>query len=195
MANFTIQKARISFANLLEPNPDQELGGKYDAVLLIPKSDEKGIKALKGAINSALKEAVAEGKIKAEDVKNPSFKMPLRDGDEKEGESFKGNMFLSVKSGYKPLIIDKKRNKLTTDEEVYSGMYAAVAINFYTYSVKGNTGIAAGLQAVCKLDDGPRLSSGSDDVEESFGAFLEEDDFAGIGEDNSSTEDDSDDFI
>lgn len=195
MANFTIQKARISFANLLEPNPDQEMGGKYDAVLLVPKSDEKGIKALKSAINTALKEAVAEGKIKAEDVKKSNFKMPLRDGDEKEGESFKRNMFLSVKSGYKPLIIDKKRNKLTTDEEVYSGMFAAVAINFYTYSNKGNMGIAAGLQAVCKLEDGPRLSGGSVDVEESFGAFLEEDDFSGIGVDDNSTDDESDDFI
>lgn len=194
MANFTIKKARISFANLLEPNPDQEMGGKYDAVLLIPKSDEAGLKALKGAINSALKEAVAEGRIKAEDVKKANFKMPLRDGDEKEGESFKGNMFLSVKSGFKPLIIDKKRNKLTTDEEVYSGMYAAVAINFYTYSNKGNMGIAAGLQAVCKLEDGPRLSGGSVDVEESFGAFLEEDDFSGIGKENGADED-NDDFI
>ena len=56
-------------------------------------------------------------------------------------------------------------------------------------------GIAAGLQAVCKLEDGPRLSGGSVDVEESFGAFLEEDDFSGIGEGDNSTEDDNDDFI
>jgi hypothetical protein len=65
-------------------------------------------------------------------------------------------------------------------EDVYSGCYARVSINFYGFNVSGNKGIACGLGNVQKVDDGERLD-GCSTAEEDFDyeEVDTEDDFLG----------------
>ncbi len=53
------------------------------------------------------------------------------------------------------------------EDEVYSGCYARVSVNFYGYNAAGNKGIACGLGNVQKVEDGERLGGGSS-AEEDF---------------------------
>ena len=53
------------------------------------------------------------------------------------------------------------------EDEVYSGCYARVSINFYGFNAAGNRGIACGLGNIQKIADGERLGGGST-AEEDF---------------------------
>ena len=52
--------------------------------------------------------------------------------------------------------------KILNREEVYSGCYARVSINFYAFNSNGNRGIACGLGNIQKVRDGERLSGRTD---------------------------------
>jgi hypothetical protein len=110
--------------------------------------------------------------------------MPLRDGDEEradEAPEYKGMYFFNCKSDRKPGIVDKDCNEILDPDEVYSGCWGRVSVNFYPYSVNGNKGVAVGLNNVQKLKDDQRLggaaASAEDDFNDDF-EFSEDDDFS-----------------
>jgi hypothetical protein len=157
---------RLSYAHLHEPHAIEGNDPKYSVSLIIPKSDKSTLKAIQEAINEA-KEAGKHlwgGKIPA------NLKMPLRDGDEErpDDEAYADSYFVNANSKRKPEIVDLKGNKDLGPDEVYSGCYARVSVNFYGYNAAGNRGIACGLGNVQKLDDGDPLggfSRAEDDFE------------------------------
>ena len=60
---------------------------------------------------------------------------------------------------------------------MYSGCYANVSVDFYAFSVNGNSGIACGLGNIQKVRDGERLT-GERSAEDDFEALDDdEDDF------------------
>ena len=62
---------------------------------------------------------------------------------------------------------------------MYSGCYCRFSLNFYPFSVRGNKGVAAGLNNVQKVCDGERLGGGiraEDDFDDDFIDELLEDD-------------------
>ena len=71
-----------------------------------------------------------------------------------------------------PQIVDKNVQPIANHDEVYSGCYGKISINFYGYSKDGNKGIGAGLCNIQKLKDGQALSSRST-AEEDFEAVEE----------------------
>lgn len=175
---------RLSYANLLDPRAIAEgQDEKYSVSLIIPKEDKDTLKAIKEAIDEAKEQGKAKfgGKIPA------GLKTPVRDGDEErpDDEAYAGSYFINANSKQKPKILEFV--KFTTDgkikaepidspEDVYSGMYACVSINFYAYNQAGNKGIAAGLGNVLKVDDGERLGGGSS-VEEDFDLAADDEEF------------------
>jgi len=166
-------KVRLSYAHLHEPHAIEGNEPKYSVSLIIPKEDKQTLKLIKEAIEEAKENAKAlwGGKIPA------NLKTPLRDGDEDrpEDEAYANSYFINANSKRKPEIVDLKGNKGLGPEEVYSGCYARVSINFYGYNAAGNRGIACGLGNVQKLEDGERLGGGSS-AEEDFD-FEDEEDF------------------
>lgn len=173
---------RLSYAHIWKPSTNEDgTPGKYSTTILIPKDDEKSIEKIKGAI----KAAVAEGKSKLANKQGKvpaNLKLPLRDADEEEidDEAYKGHYFLNASSRTKPGIVGRRKNEngrfepITDENEVYSGCYCNVSINFYAFAVEGNKGIAAGLNNIQKVKDGERLSGGSS----------AEDDFEDLGDDD-----------
>lgn len=167
-------KVRFSYANVFVPTSmDESQEKKYSVVLLIPKSDERTVKAIKAGIAAA----VEAGKATKFAGKSTGIKLPLRDGDEEKPDSpeYKGCYFLSCSSKNKPGIVDKQLNELTDDEEFYSGCYGRATVNFYAYNVNGVKGIAAGLGNLQKLEDGERFS-GKTSAEDDFSDDFEDDD-------------------
>lgn len=176
----TTGKVRLSYANLFKPKASNDGGEeKYSVALLIDKADKDTVSAIKAAIEEA--KEVGKGKWNG---KIPAgLKTPLRDGDEErpDDENYEGRYFLNCNSKTRPQVVGLTKDAVTGkptalgEEEVYSGCYARVSVNFYGYNTNGNKGIGAGLGNVQKLDDGDRLGGGSS-AEADFD-FEDEEDF------------------
>lgn len=162
-------KVRLSYVNIFTPtamNDGEE--PKYNLCVLIPKTDTVTLDKIKKAIEAAK----VEGKAKLADKNGripANLKLPLRDGDEERPDdpACEGMYFINCSSKRKPGIVDLNLDPILDKEEVYSGCYGRVSINFYAFNVSSK-GIAAGLNNVQKLADGERLSGGAS-AEEDFG--------------------------
>lgn len=178
----TTGKVRFSYAHLFEPhafdsNPDKK---QYSMSVLIDKSDKETLRNVKRAIDEATK----QGKASKWSGKVPTkFWNPLRDGDEErsDNEEYAGKMFINAKSNRKPGIFDRNLQAIIDPEEVYSGCYGRVSLNFFPFSHSGNAGIGVGLNGVQKLSDGEALGGGGsskDDFDDDFeDGFDEDEDF------------------
>ena len=87
--------------------------------------------------------------------------------------------FLNATSNQKPGIVDKDLNEILDPDEVYSGCWGRVSLNFYPFDVSGNRGVGVGLNNVQKLKDGERLGGARASAESDFG-----DDFEDYDEDD-----------
>ncbi len=164
-------KARLSYVNLFQPRAQNEgQEPKYSVCVLIPKSDTASVNKIKQAIEAA-KEA---GKATWGGKVPPGLKVPLRDGDtERDTPEYKGHWFINATSKQRPQVVDASVQPILNADEVYSGCYGRVSINFYAYNQNGNRGVAAGLGNVQKVADGEPLS-GRSRAEDDFTAVQEE---------------------
>jgi hypothetical protein len=156
---------RFSYANLFEPKAvEGSEEKKYSMSIIIPKSDKATLKK----INAAIEAAKTAGATKLGKI-GPKFKLPLRDGDEEkpDDEAYENSYFIGCTSKTKPGVVDKNKDKITNEEDIKSGDYGYVSINFYPFNTNGNKGIAAGLNNVMKVKDGEALS-GRTTAEEDF---------------------------
>ena len=165
-----LKNVRLSYANIWEPRSINGGDPKYSASLIFPKTDKANLAKIKSAVEAA-KEA---GKSKLANKKGviPSgIKMPLRDGDERDDEAYEGCYFVNANSSenHPPRVVDRHVNPIMDQDEVYSGCYANVSVNFFAFNTNGNLGIACGLGNIQKVKDGERLSGGAsadDDFED-----------------------------
>jgi hypothetical protein len=160
---------RLSYLHAFEPQAIEDgAEKKYSVSVLIPKKDKETIKKINAAIEAAKK----EGATKL--GKGGKLKLPLRDGDEErpDDEAYQGHYFISATSKQKPGVVDKDLNKIIDPEELYSGCYGRVSINFFAFNTSGNKGIGAGLNNIQKVKDGEPLA-GRASAEEDFGDDLD----------------------
>ena len=165
---------RLSYANVWEPKSINGGAEKYSVSLIIPKSDKKTIFEIEKAIDNAIKEGASKfgGKI----PNKAALKLPLRDGDlERDDEAYKDSFFVNANSTTAPQIVDTRVQPILDRNEVYSGVYARVSVNFYAFNSNGNKGIACGLGNIQKVRDGEPLS-GRTNAADDF-TTLEDEDF------------------
>lgn len=170
-------EVRLSYANLWEPTAMEEnQKKKYSAAILIPKSDTKTVDKVKAAIEAASilgKEKFGKSWVPAK------LKPCLRDGDleRPEDDAYAGHYFLSAKSATQPTMIDRAGNKIIEQEQMYSGVYAFVSLNFFPYN-NVSVGVGVGLNNIMKSKDGDPFS-GRTTAEEDFADLIgtEGDDF------------------
>ncbi|MCI8921137.1 MAG: DUF2815 family protein [Acutalibacter sp.] len=172
-------KCRLSFEHIWKPSKmDEDSQAKYSASIIIPKTDSATLTKIKAAQEAAVKDGIQS---KWEGKKPAKLKLPLRDGDEDrpDDSNYTGCYFLNASSNNKPGIVDLSRQEITDEELVYSGCYCRFSLNFYPFSVRGNKGVAAGLNNIQKVCDGERLGGGGraeDDFDDDFVEELLEDD-------------------
>lgn len=169
-----IGPVRLSYLHVWEPaSIEEEQEKKYSASLIILKSDKGSIKK----INDAIEAAKQAGKSSKFGGKIPgNLKLPLRDGDEErpDDDAYAKSFFLNASAKTKPGIVDKNRNPILSQDEVYSGCYGFVSITFYPFDKAGNRGIAVGLNHIMKTKDGEPLG-GRSTAENDFADILVED--------------------
>lgn len=163
-------KVRLSYVNVFTPtamNDNDE--PKYNLCILISKDDTATLDKIKKAIEAAKIEGKAKLADKNGRIPN-NIKLPLRDGDEDRPDepACEGMFFINCSSKRKPGIVDLDLNPILDQEELYSGCYGRVSINFYAFNTNGNKGIAVGLNNIQKLAEGERLAGGSS-ADEDFG--------------------------
>lgn len=170
----TGKNTRLSYFHGWEPTSINGGPERYSVSVLIPKDDKETVKAINDAVDTAIEEGIA--KFGGKKPNKAAIKLPLRDGDtEREDEAYAGHWFINANSKTAPQIVDKAVKPILDRDEVYSGCYARVSLNFYAFNSNGNKGIACGLGNIQKIRDGEPLggrSSAADDF-----STEEDDDF------------------
>ena len=164
---------RLSYVNVWEPASINGSKPKYSVSLIIPKGDTKTIADINAAVDAAIQEGAAKfgGKI----PNKAALKLPLRDGDiERDDEAYKGSYFVNANSTTAPEVVDRSLQRILDRNEVYSGCYARVSINFYAFNSNGNRGIACGLGNIQKVRDGEPLG-GKTSAADDFATDLDDD--------------------
>lgn len=171
---------RLSFAHLFTPRRAEETADpKYSATLLIPKSDTATIQRVQAAIQAAVKDGVERGYF-AKPIDPMATKYPpLRDGDtpnsngEQRGPEFAGHWFIPAKASTsrKPFVVDQQVQPIIEEEEIYSGCFVNMAIQFFAYKGTSNKGISASLTGVQKVKDGERLGAAPVEATDVFSAI------------------------
>lgn len=168
-------KVRLSYAHVWEPVSINGSNPKYSVSVIIPKNDTDTIKRINAAIEAAITEGI--GKFGGKKPAKSALKLPLRDGDtdRPDDEAYKNSYFVNCNSTTAPQIVDRSVQPILDREEVYSGCYARVSINFFSYNSGGSKGIGAGLGNIQKVADGEALA-GKAKASDDF-TSLDDDDF------------------
>lgn len=172
-------EVRLSYANLTTPRAnsnDPNAAPKYSVTLLIPKTDT----ATKANIDSSIEAAAADAQGRLwNGVRPPVMPIPIHDGDgvRESGVPFgpecKGCWVITASSKNKPGVVHQSDvNTELAPQDIYSGMYARVTINFFGYNGGGKRGVGCGLGNVMKTQEGEPLSGGAS-------AFADFSDFGG----------------
>ena len=171
-------EVRLSYVHLSQPyvNPNQPgAEPKYTVTLLIPKSDKATFDDLAAAFNAAADAAVTS---KWGGVRPPVIAPVIHDGDGVRtdgtpyGEECKGCWVLTASTKQKPQVVGQDNvNCELAPQDIYSGMYARVTVNFFGYLNSGKKGVGCGLGNVMKTRDGEPLGGGAS----------AQVDFAGVG--------------
>lgn len=161
-------EVRLSYVNLVAPranNNDPNGTPKYGVTLLIPKTDTAVYQNILSSIEAAAVDA--QGKI-WNGVRPPNMPTPIHDGDGVRdngtpyGPECKGCWVINASSTKKPQVIHQSDiNTELAPQDIYSGMYARVTINFFGYARAGKRGIGCGLGNVMKTRDGEPLGGGA----------------------------------
>ena len=174
-------RGRLSFVHVFKPHaatPGAE--EKFSTTILVPKTDVETKQKIDAAIKAATELGVSE---KWNGVKPPTVPNPIWDGDgvKQNGEQFgpecKGHWVFtaSAKADYPPQVVDRRVQPILDQSEIYSGCYANVAVNFFSYLFAGKKGIGAGLGNIQKIKDGESLA-GTRTAEQDFNVVDDEDD-------------------
>ena len=163
-------KGLISYAHIdkaYAQNPNDE--PKFSLSFIFDKSDTKAKKVLDQAIEAAEQKGVEKfGK---------SFKnvhLPINDGDEKDDDAYQGKWYINAKNTRRPGVYDADREEMDP-EDIYSGCYARIVVDFFPYCRNGNSGVAASLKSIQFLEDGEPLAGGRATAAD----FADDDDEAG----------------
>lgn len=167
---------RLSYTHLFSkyaPEGDPA-NGKFMTNVLIPKDEKETIAAIQQAIEAGKKSAIVS-KWGGKEPKK--LDLPLRDGDvdKEDDEVYEDHYFVNAKSKTRPGIVNRSKEPITDEDEMYSGVWAILSVTFYAYEVSGNRGVACGLNNVMKYKDGEMLG-GRASADSDFGDLDMEDD-------------------
>ncbi len=172
-------EVRLSYVNLVQPranSKDPNAEPKYSTTILIPKSDMATYQNILASIEAAASDA--QSKLWG-GVRPPVMPIPIHDGDGVRdngtpyGPECKGHWVITASTKQKPQVVHQSDiNTELLPQDIYSGMYARVTVNFFGYSAAGKRGVGCGLGNVMKTRDGDPLAGGASAAV----------DFAGVGQ-------------
>jgi len=167
----TGKDTRFSYVKLIEPS---SLSKKYEANVLIPKSDKVTYNKMLKAIEVA--KEIAKGKKWGGKIPPKLKSEGFQDGDEKYDSNgdpdavYADHWYLVARNKDLPFLCDKNR-VVIEPKEVYSGCYGIASVNFFGYEFEGSKGIGVGLNGIQFLRDGEPLGGGGGNAANDFEEF------------------------
>lgn len=172
-----VQNVRLSYVNVFKPYSNSpELAPKYSSTILLPKSDLVSKQSLDAAIQAATQKGLNE---KWNGIMPPVVANPIKDGDgvKQDGTPFgdecKGCWVFTASSNAdrQPQIVDRNVQPILDQSQIYSGVYANVAINVFPYLHSGKKGVGFGLTHIQKVRDGEVLGGAPVSADKVFNAL------------------------
>lgn len=173
--------ARLSYPNIIKPRKNKKNEDEFSAVFIFTEEEVKAgaLKKLKKLAEKTAKEAWPNKLPK-------NFRTPFRECEDKEDDDGNlpdgyepGGIFVNAKGKRRPVVVDKQREPIDEESEIYAGCYVRAGLTCYAYGHKGedhgNKGVAFGLRAVQKVRDGEPLGGASVNPEEFFDVVEEDD--------------------
>lgn len=153
MANkVTLKNVRLSFPSLFKKSSFNGVEGKYEATLLLDKSDTKTMKILEDAIEQCKK----DNKLKV-----PSDKTFIKDGDEIEYDGYANSIAIKASNNKRPTVVNRDRTPLTEEDEVlYAGCYVNAIIEPWGQNNQYGKRINANLLGIQFVKDGEPFGDG-----------------------------------
>lgn len=161
-------EVRLSYVHLSQPyaNPNQPNSEpKYSATLLIPKADVATYQDILSSRDAAY-EAAVQNEWKGARPQLRSMLIYDGDGVRQDGSPFgpecAGHWVITANTKRKPQVVEISNvNVELAPQDIYSGMYARVTLNFFSFNSNGNKGVGCGLGNVLKTRDGEPLAGGA----------------------------------
>ncbi len=145
----------VSYPHLTEPYASVEgAKEKYSVTILIPKNNKALLDKFDKAIDAAIQDAITK-KFNGKTPNKSTLRLPIKDGDERDGKEFKGNYYINCTSSEAPQIVDINLNPILEKNAIVGGDTCRVSINFGCYNVGGSKGVSAYLgnvQLISKTD-------------------------------------------
>lgn len=173
-------KVRLMFPNLFKPVALREgQEPKYSVMVVIPKSEKDTLKKLRDAEAEALRQGIEQkwGGKKPRNLAPSIIKDADEDGTAEDYPDRANTYYLttSAASRFKVGVVDRQKQEVMDESEVYSGAYARVSMTAFPYDAQGNRGVSFGLNNVQMLGGGERLIGGPS-AEDEFDEWTEDDD-------------------
>lgn len=169
MSRILLNNVRLSFPSVFKKATFEGKETKYEATLLIPKSDTETYKKLKARIEKCM----ADAKIK----KLPADKVCLKDGDDSEYDGYEGNWSLKAANNKRPNILDRDKSQLTEeDEKIYAGCRVNAVVDFWYQNNAYGKRINCNLYGIQFLAHDEPFGQGAVDVTDDFDNIENDDD-------------------
>jgi (2Fe-2S) ferredoxin len=168
-------EVRLSYARLFKPKKNDQDKDVWSTVILIPKGDRATMAKLKKAAAKALELGIEKGKLRKGMSLDKAW-TTLKDGDDMDEpvEAYEGHWYMNVNSYRAPGVVDRHKERLDDERDVYSGCYARVSLTAYPFDAKSNKGVTFGLENVQKLRDGEPLGGAPSDPDDDFDELEDE---------------------
>ena len=179
MARITLRNVRLSFPHIWKKHQyDADSKPKYEATLLIPKSDEEQIQTIRDHIEEKLIEKF-ETKAKIPKVVYSDGKSCFKDGDLVDYDGYADHMSFKASGDMQPSILQINKSPATEDMNLfYAGCYVDVSVEVWIQNNKYGKRVNANLFAIRYRGEGEAFSSGRipQGVEDDFEDIDTEDD-------------------
>jgi len=171
MSNSITPIGRISFPSLFKPKQNDRGENTWSVVIVFDKKAQATpeYKAMEEAIQNAATERFGQkvpAGIKRKSLE-PKSGYPITLTETKPewfGWAEEGSTMITFSSKYNPLVIDREKQEILDQDEVYAGQYGRAQWTTYAYDAAGNQGVSFGLRAYQKVKDGEALSGGKADA-------------------------------
>jgi hypothetical protein len=166
--NIVTPKGRLSFPHLAAPDTGKKFSdNKFKTSILFPKQGvdlgelrAKALECAKTAFGDRIKTL-------------NDFQHPFRDGDQKDLDGYKGNIYITCKSKNRARVVDRNKVDIPA-EEAYGGCQARLIVTACSYQSTENVkdpktgqivkqivyGVTFLLDGVQKLGEGDKLGGG-----------------------------------
>lgn len=174
MGEVILEECRLSYLNAAKSKPNKAGVPKYSASIMVPENNAATLALIKHAVKEAVEAAISGGELSP--AQRSIVISPLRSGTqeyavERKTADFNGFYFINAYSDNPPGLVDKNVQPILNPDELYSGIWANVAVNFYFTKKGGEPRVAVGLNHIMKLRDDDRLD-GRTNVQDAFAKYV-----------------------